>query len=180
MEFDFSKNYFEVFGLEAGYAVDKTVLDKSYQSLQAQFHPDKYANSDDQQRRLAMQVTSFINEAYAVLNEKQALAKYLLKLNGVDFDAEQDTTQDMEFLMAQMELREQIDEIDNNADPLQQLDEFAREAKQQKSELWNAYQQHFDAAKWSEAKDTVLKLQFFNRLQEQINQKQEQLEDELL
>lgn len=180
MEFDFSRNYFEVFGLDVSYAIDKQALTQAYQELQAQYHPDKFVNANDQERRIAMQATSFINEAHTALNEDQTLAKYLLELQGVEFDLEQDTTQDMEFLMAQMELREQIDEVNVSSDPLDALDGFARKAKQQKAELWNVYQEHFNNAQWPQAKDTVLKMQFFTRLQQQINQKQEQLEDELL
>ena len=86
----------------------------------------------------------------------------------------------MDFLMAQMSLREEIDEVDSQDDPLEYLDELAKKSKQEKSLLIEQYQTHFNAQQWDAAKEIVLKLQFFARLQQQINQKQEALEDQLL
>ena len=180
MEFDFSRNYFELFGLDVNFLIDIDVLESNYQQLQSQFHPDRFVSSDDQDRRIAMQATTFINEAHDILRNEQTRARYLLQLQGVPFDVEQDTTQDMDFLMAQMKLREQIDEVDQQNDPLNRLDELSSLARQQKKELMEQYQQQFAVQEWDSAKDTVLKMQFFARLQQQINKKQEALEDELL
>ena len=47
-------------------------------------------------------------------------------------------------------------------------------------DLVKTYQQQYAAEDWEEAKETVLKMQFFARLQQQINTKQETLEDQLL
>lgn len=180
MEFDFSRNYFEVFGLDVGYDIDAEKLASSYQHLQSQYHPDKYAGGSDQNRRLALQVTAYINQAHDALRNEQGRARYLLEMQDLNFDFEKDTTKDMQFLMDQMELREKIDEADQADDPLDTLDSLAAEARQQKNNLVQEFQHHFAQAEWDEAKDIVLKMQFFTRLQQQINNKQEQLEDELL
>ena len=180
MEFDFSRNYFELFGLAINFVIDRDLLAKNYQQLQSQFHPDRFVSADDQQRRIAIQATTFINEAYDSLCDEQARARYLLQLQGVSFDSDQDTTQDLDFLAAQMELREQIDEVDQQRDPFDRLDELALQARQQKNSLIELYQQQFSTQDWQQAKDTVLKMQFFTRLQQQIKSKQEALEQELL
>ena len=180
MEFDFSRNYFELFKLEQRYAIDTDKLASRYQQLQSEYHPDRFVNADDQDRRIAMQVTTFVNEAHDTLREEQSRARYLLQLRGIPFDSDQDTTQDMEFLVAQLELREQIDEVDRHQEPLDRLDELATEARKQKNDLVQAYQQQYAAEDWEEAKETVLKMQFFARLQQQIHTKQETLEDQLL
>ena len=180
MEFDFSRNYFELFGLDVGFVIDADLLARNFQQLQSQFHPDRFVNASDQDRRVAMQATTFINEAHDTLQDEQTRARYLLQLQGILFDVEQDTTQDMDFLVAQMQLREQIEEVDKQDEPLDCLDELALQARQEKKELIVQYQKQFAAKEWELAKDTVLKLQFFRRLQQQINNKQEALEDELL
>ncbi len=180
MEFDFSRNYFELFELEAQFQIDREALADRSQALQSQFHPDRFIGSNDQDKRVAMQATTFINEAQKTLREESSRARYLLELKGVAFNSEKDTTQDMDFLMAQMSLREQIDEVDGREDPLETLDELARESKQAKSQLIENYQTCFNDGQWNEAKEIVLKLQFFTRLQQQINQKQEALEEQLL
>ena len=180
MEFDFSRNYFELFELEQRYAIDADKLAGRYQQLQSEFHPDRFVNASDQDRRVAIQVTTFINEAHDTLRDEQSRARYLLQLQGIPFDSDQDTTQDMDFLVAQMNLREQIDEVDQQKEPLDRLDELALEAREEKNKLMQAYQHQYAAKSWEEAKDTVLKMQFFTRLQQQINNKQEALENELL
>ena len=180
MEFDFSRNYFELFELQVCYAIDTDQLTGRYQQLQSEYHPDRFVNASDQDRRIAIQVTTFVNEAYQTLRDEQQRARYLLQLQGVHFDSDQDTTQDMDFLVAQMELREQIDTVDEHQEPLDRLDELALQARRQKSDLVQTYQQQFAAQAWDQAKETVLKLQFFTRLQQQINTKQELLEDQLL
>jgi len=180
MEFNFSRNYFELFELEAQFHIDRDILADRYQNLQSQFHPDRFIDANDHDKRLVMQATTFINEAHKTLKEEPSRARYLLELQGVPFNSEKDTTQDMDFLMSQMSLREQIDEVDSQEDPLECLDELARKSKIEKSQLIENYQTHFNTQQWGEAKEIVLKLQFFARLQQQINQKQEALEDQLL
>ena len=180
MEFDFSRNYFELFELEVQFHIDREALANRYQLLQSQFHPDRFIESNDQDKRVAMQATTYINEAHKTLLDESARARYLLEMQDVTFNTEKDTTQDMDFLMAQMNLREQIDEVDGQEDPLETLDELARQSKQDKSQLIENYQACFNLQQWDEAKEIVLKLQFFSRLQQQINQKQEALEEQLL
>ncbi len=82
--------------------------------------------------------------------------------------------------MSQMSLREKIDEVDAQADPLDCLDELNSQSKSDKSKLIDAFQEYYIKQRWPEAKEVVLKLQFFARLQEQIKQKQETLEDQLI
>ena len=180
MDFNFSRNYFELFELEVQFHIDQEKLSDRYQALQSQYHPDRFVDSSDQDKRVAIQATTFINEAHKTLQEVPLRARYLLELQGVAFNSEQDTTKDMDFLMAQMSLREQVDDVDSQEDPFESLDELASKTRQEKITLIDAYQSHFNEKKWDEAKEIVLKLQFFTRLQQQINQKQEALEDQLL
>ena len=180
MQFNFSQNYFELFELDAEFSIDSDHLMKRYQQMQSEFHPDRFVDQDDQARRLAMQATTFINQAYKTLCEEPARARYLLMLRGVEFDSEKDTTQDMDFLMAQMSLREQIDEAHKRDRPLQCLDELACHARRQKFELIENYQRYLASQDWPQAKEIVLKLQFFTRLQQQIDHKQAALEDQFL
>jgi len=180
MAFDFTKSYFECFQLEACFSIDQSVLADNYRQLQIQYHPDRFVNASDQDKRLAMQVTSHVNEAHKTLSDDQMRARYLLQLQGIEFDEDKDTTHDMEFLMQQMELREAIDSIDQQPDALAALDVLANQAAVQKNQLVQMFVCAFEAEHWDDAKQAVLKLQFFKRLQNQIANKQEALEDELI
>ena len=79
-------------------------LYRLYRELQRVVHPDRYANATDQERRLSMQGATRVNEAFQVLKDPIARARYLLLLNGIDLDAEKDNTTDAAFLMEQLEL----------------------------------------------------------------------------
>ena len=63
------KNYFDLFGIEEGIDINISSLNKKYNHLQQQFHPDKYANSSSHEKRLALQISSYVNDAYITLGD---------------------------------------------------------------------------------------------------------------
>jgi molecular chaperone HscB len=103
---DFSRNHFELFGLPATFAVDAAALDRAWRELQAEVHPDRHAAADDASRRLALQASARLNEAYRALKDPVERGRYLLHLRGVDAFDETDTRLPLEFLEAQLERRE--------------------------------------------------------------------------
>ncbi|HIP94871.1 MAG TPA: Fe-S protein assembly co-chaperone HscB, partial [Leucothrix sp.] len=64
---DFKQSYFDLFGLPVHFQIDDSQLSASFRALQKKYHPDKFVNASDQERRLAVQSTGFINEAYETL-----------------------------------------------------------------------------------------------------------------
>ena len=107
---DFSQDYFALFGLPARYRFDPAELDAAYRKLQSEVHPDRFASAGDEERRLALQSSSRVNEAYRALKSPVERANYLLLLRGVDALAETDTALPAEFLEQQLECRESIAE----------------------------------------------------------------------
>jgi molecular chaperone HscB len=105
---DFSQDYFALFGLPARYRFDPAALDAAYRKLQTEVHPDRFASAGDDERRLALQCSSRVNEAYRALKSPVERASYLLSLRGVDALSETDTALPSEFLEQQMELRESM------------------------------------------------------------------------
>jgi molecular chaperone HscA len=103
---DFSRNHFELFGLPQRYDVDAGALDRRYRALQSEVHPDRYATAAESERRLALQSSARVNEAYRALKDPVGRAEYLLALHGVDALAETDTALAMDFLERQLERRE--------------------------------------------------------------------------
>jgi molecular chaperone HscB len=104
---------FDVFELPAAYDVDIPGLEKRYRELSLQLHPDRFAQAEARERRLSLEQTTALNEAYRTLKDPTRRALYLLKLHGVDLDNENGSAQhDMptEFLEEVMELREELDE----------------------------------------------------------------------
>jgi molecular chaperone HscB len=107
---DFTRDYFELFGLTPAFAVDAGALDAAYRDLQAEAHPDRYAHAGDAEQRRAAQWSSHINEAYRTLKSPFERARYLLGRQGIDALDPNNTRMPPEFLMRQMAWREALAE----------------------------------------------------------------------
>ncbi|WP_162581545.1 Fe-S protein assembly co-chaperone HscB [Variovorax sp. PBS-H4] len=101
---------FELFAVPASFAQDRAVLDARWKELQREAHPDRFAAQGTAAQRVAMQWSVRINEAYQRLKDPVRRAGYLCTLNGHPIDAEKNTAMPPEFLIQQMEWREELDE----------------------------------------------------------------------
>jgi len=104
---DFTRNYFELFGLPVRFGIDAAELDRAYRMLQTEVHPDRFAAGTDAEKRVAMQSAARVNEAYRALRDPVARASHLLALHGQPADDDSDTRLDLDFLERQLERREQ-------------------------------------------------------------------------
>jgi len=173
---DFSKNYFALFDLEPAFQVDLPHLEQSYRALQAQVHPDKFSSAGDAERRLSMQCSTHVNEAYQTLKQPMNRARYLLSLHGVDTQEETNTAMPADFLMQQMEWREAIGEATEAADAAA-LDHLASQLRQATKTLHEELGHQLDQQhNYTGAAGAVRKLRFFDKLREDINEALEALE----
>lgn len=141
---DFSKNHFELFGLPVGYIVDAEQLAVRYRELQRLVHPDRFANATEQERRLSMQGSVHINEALQTLKDPIRRARYLLSLNGIDMDGQQETTRDTVFLMEQMALREELEAVREKSDPYEAINDFMAHVNQRIQLLVDEMESQFE------------------------------------
>lgn len=118
---------FELFGLQPRFAQERSAIDAAWKSLQAQIHPDKFAAEGAAAQRLAMQWSVRINEAYQRLKNPLKRAAYLCTLAGVAIDAERNTAMPTDFLMQQMQWREELDEAGRDEAALQALCDAAQD-----------------------------------------------------
>lgn len=105
---DLTADFFSLFGLPKTFRLNLSELDSRYRDVQAQVHPDRFANASEAERRLSMQWATRANEAYLTLKKPLERAKYLLELAGHDLQAENNTAMPADFLMEQMEWREAV------------------------------------------------------------------------
>ncbi|MBK9623308.1 MAG: Fe-S protein assembly co-chaperone HscB [Rhodocyclaceae bacterium] len=101
-------DFFSLLNLPQRQALDSVQLETNFRELQARVHPDRHVRASDADQRLAMQWASRVNEAFQTLREPLRRANYLLGLKGHDSGLESNTAMPVEFLMAQMELRESV------------------------------------------------------------------------
>jgi molecular chaperone HscB len=177
---DFRQNHFELMGLPATFRLDRAALDTAYRQLQGRLHPDRFSQSSDQERRLAVQGAAWVNEAYSTLKDDTRRARYLLTLNGVEFDDERDTANDPEFLMEQMELREALEEAPDAADPLGRLDQISADIQVRRKALSEAFEVAFNGGDLDDAKTQVLRMRFYDRLGDEVRRTAESLEGDLI
>jgi molecular chaperone HscB len=109
-------NDFELFGLPAQFAQERTAIDARWKDLQREAHPDKFAAQGAAAQRVALQWSVRINEAYQRLKDPLKRAAYLCELRGAPIDAESNTAMPHAFLVEQMEWREALDDARNPAD----------------------------------------------------------------
>jgi len=174
---DFSLNHFELLGLPARYGIDSDALEQAYRRLQSEVHPDRYAGGSDQDKRLALQSSARVNEAYRTLRKPVERARYLLSLNGVDALSETDTQLAPEFLDRQLERRERAEEAtaDTDAQALVALQgDVASEATALERALADALDARNDMGT---ARTLVRELKFLSKLAADLNAMHVELTD---
>lgn len=169
---DFRQNYFQLFGLNESFSIDLDALAERYRQLQRALHPDRFASATDQERRLSLQQTAQINAAYQALKDPLQRAQYLLQLRGIDLSQGRGTINDLEFLEAQLELRERLAEISSAADPRSSLEQFTREIADRIDACVSTLSQAFSgdgSAALARASQWTQRLQFYRRLQQEAD-----------
>ncbi|MBM3385652.1 MAG: Fe-S protein assembly co-chaperone HscB [Betaproteobacteria bacterium] len=162
-------NHFELFGLAPSFALDAGALDRAFRELQAQVHPDRFAQAGDAERRASMQWSTRANEAYRLLRDPVERARYLLELHGVDTGFETDTAMPGDFLARQIELREALEEAKQKRDAAA-LEAMKRALAASSRALEAELASRIDRAQdYAGATGAVRQLQFLKRLAEEVD-----------
>ena len=100
-------------------------------------------------------------------------------MQGFDLGNEQHTLCDTAFLMEQLELREELDAIECHPDAETQLAAFSHRLALMTKTRSQLMVEQLDQQQWEQAADTVRKLRFLDKLQQQVEQLEERLFDDL-
>ena len=166
-------DYFQWFHLLPAFDLDEAALLPRYRELQKQFHPDRVAAEPAEVQRAAVQKAADINAAFSTLHDPVSRARYLLTLAGHLLANESATVADVDFLMAQLELREQLEEADAPA----ALVGLREEAEDWLKNLGREFDSDYRRQDWAEAADTVRKMQFMSRFIHEISDAEARLEE---
>ena len=170
------QNHFELFGLAPAYRLDVEVLEKAYRDIQSRVHPDRFAHAGDAERRASLQWTTRVNEAYGTLKNPVRRGKHLLELQGVDVAFETNTQMPTDFLLQQLEMREELEAAVHKKDSLR-LDRLRAGLSGQKRTLEAEIGAAIDARKdYHAAAELVRKLMFLERLDEEIGAAYDEVE----
>jgi molecular chaperone HscB len=174
---DFSKNFYDFFNLPLAYAVDVPTLERAYREVQREVHPDRFVGASDAEKRLAAQWATRANEAYRTLRSPLDRGRYFLKLHQIDTEEERNTAMPLEFLTQQMEWREAVVAAKDAKDRAT-LDILVRTKIAEERSLFSLLgKQLADDGELHDAKNTVRKLRFLEKLGEEIDIATDELEN---
>ena len=171
-----SQNYLEIFALEDTFHLDMPRLTHEYRQLQARYHPDKFVGADDRERRVALQYTSILNDAYETLKSPLRRAAYLLSLHGVDPEENVQAHLGGDFLLRQMQLREELEEIEQS-ESMEQLDAFKAQVEEETDTYISRFAGLYAEGQYNEAKPVYSRLQFLCKLHSEVDETEEKLLD---
>ncbi|MBO3274930.1 co-chaperone HscB [Pseudomonas schmalbachii] len=168
--------HFALFDLKPDFRIDLDQLGQRYRELVRSVHPDRFADASEREQRLALENAAQLNDAYQTLKSAPRRALYLLTLRGNALPLEA-TVQDPEFLLQQMELREELEDLQDSAD-LDGVAAFKRRLKNAQRQLDDAFAACWDdAARRTEAERLVRRMQFLDKLAQEVRQLEERLDD---
>ena len=160
-------DHFALFDLPPRFAIDEALLEQAYRRVQAQVHPDRFASAGAAERRVAMQWATRANEAFRTLRSPLARAAYLCQRHGQPIDAESNTAMPAEFLMQQMQWREELDEVRGGDGAAAQA--LAREVEARRDEVLARVADALDARHdYAAAAAGVRELHFIDRFRDEL------------
>ena len=113
-------DHFAIFGLPRRFEIALPALEKRFRELSFQVHPDRFARKAPKERRIALERSTALNDAYRTLKDSLLRATYLLKLNGLKVESDSGGSAmgalPPEFLEEIMDLREGLMEAQADGD----------------------------------------------------------------
>lgn len=168
--------HFALFDMKPGYRLDLDQLATRYRELARTVHPDRFADASEREQRLALERAAQLNDAYQTLKCAPRRALYLLALKGRELPLEV-TVQDPQFLLQQMQWREELEDLQDSAD-LAGVDVFKRRLKGAQAELDGDFAECWDdPGRREEAERLVRRMQFIDKLTHEVRQLEERLDD---
>lgn len=105
---------FEILGIPRGFRVDARLLEERHRELTRLLHPDRHAGGGAAARRLALEKTIEVNDAWRILKDPSKRAAWMLREKGIDLGETGSRSSSKYlppgFLLEVMEQREAFDE----------------------------------------------------------------------
>ena len=162
-----SLNFFTLLQLPETFVIDLEKLDQNYQNIQKEIHPDRFATSDDQTKLESIKKTAQANNAYQTLKSPIRRAEYLLLLEGIHIDDEKYTAVPQDFLMQQMEWREELESHKQNKVALEKL---AQDIQKNKHAMIKELPKLFEnKSNLDEAAKITRELNFIEKIEQHID-----------
>jgi molecular chaperone HscB len=110
-------DYFGMFGLPPKLDLDVQALEKQFYRYSRKLHPDLHARASQQEQEWSLAQASLLNDAYRTLKTPLDRTKYLLRLEGVQFEEDRGPNPSKvpaDLLEEVFELNMQLEELRQN------------------------------------------------------------------
>lgn len=168
-----ARTHFELLGLPRQMNQDRPAIDRAFREASKKTHPDRLRPTNALERRLAVEHTARLNEAYRTIKDPQARAEYLLSLEGVNIGGETARTRDSALLMQMLEEQEAID----GAKDADTLETQRAGVVERRAALMGGLERYFDAGEGTQhdVSQALDELRYLRRLVDRIDAKLEEM-----
>src|SRR5271167_1233014 len=104
-------DYFRIFSLPPKLDLDVQALEKQFYRYSRKLHPDVHARATQQEQEWSLAQASLLNDAYRTLKNPLERTRYLLKLEGVQFEEQRGSKVPADLLEEVFELNMQLEEL---------------------------------------------------------------------
>jgi molecular chaperone HscB len=168
--------HFALFDLQPAFRLDLDQLAARYRELARVVHPDRFADASAAEQRQALEKSAALNDAYQTLKSAPRRARYLLAVGGHEVPQEA-TVHDPDFLLQQMEWREELEDLQDAAD-LAGVARFKQRLKAEQATLDSDFAACWDKpAEREQAERLMRRMQFLDKLSQEVRQLEERLDD---
>ena len=167
------QNHLQLFRLSESFELDLSVLAENYHQLQLEAHPDRFANAPEREKMRAVQLSSYLNEAYDTLKSTLRRAAYLLSLNDVDVEQVSQSDLGRDLLLEQIQLRETLDELLKDTSALPALENLKIEVTVKLASREQDFAGELQRREFDSAKKFFHEMQFLHKLLAEIDSGEE-------
>lgn len=161
-------NHFSLLNLPKQFDLSQEALEQAWKQASSRVHPDRFATASAAEKRVAVQWAARVNDAYQTLKNPLSRAAYMCELAGFSIEAESNTAMGTEFLMTQMQWREQLDDVRNDSQR-HGLDALLLEIQAKQLELFDEMKHLIDARQdYAGATKRVREWMFVNKMHQEV------------
>ena len=166
---ELAKDYFALFGITKSFKIDGAALAERYRFLQRKSHPDMHASGDPMEKRIALQYSGYVNQAYSTLRDANRRAFYLLELGGFAENEVNSFPVDEEFLFEQMMLRDRISDLCDGDDALSVIEEVTASLERLQGDAEANFLKFYQQDKLEQAAPFANCLQYLFKMKEELD-----------
>jgi molecular chaperone HscB len=124
-----------MFGLPPKLDLDVQALEKQFYRYSRKLHPDVHARATTQEQEWSLAQASLLNDAYRTLKNPLDRTKYLLKLEGVQFEEDRGTNPARNPSGVPADLLEEVFELNMQLEELRQNQKMGEDDPQLRKDL---------------------------------------------